>query len=317
MKAIKIFLIYFVVILLLLAVFPLLLISFSASADGEQTGFSADSLVVAVLSEQGGREKMLLEEYLVGVVSAEMPASFEPEALKAQTIAARTYVYRQIKQPQADNGSAEDITVSADPAVFQAFNNEKQRKEKWRDKAPDYEEKIRQAVGATSGIIVTKDGRPVSTPYSAVCGGHTSSSANVWGGDNSWLQSVVCKWDTEAPKYESQLTLPLQEAASKLSVEAKSLPGMKITMKDNDGRVAEISVGEKTISGQDMRTALELNSTNFSWQIKGDEIIFQVRGYGHGVGLCQYGANGMAKAGYDAEEILRHYYSGVELSKIY
>lgn len=317
MKAIKIFLIYFVVILLLLAIFPLLLISFSASADGEQSGISADSLMVAVVSDQGIKEKMLLEEYLVGVVSAEMPASFEPEALKAQTIAARTYVYRQIKQPQADNGAAEDITVSADPSVFQAFNNESQRKEKWQEKAPEYEAKIRQAVEATSGIIVTKEGQAVSTPYSAVCGGHTASSANVWGGDNSWLQSVVCKWDTESPKYESQMIFSLQEAAGKLSVDVKNLPGMKIIKKDNDGRIAEVSIGGKTISGQDMRMALGLNSTNFSWQIKGDEIIFQVKGYGHGVGLCQYGANGMAKAGYNAEEILRHYYSGVELSRIY
>ncbi|MGI5891262.1 MAG: stage II sporulation protein D [Bacillota bacterium] len=319
MRTLKILLIYFFVVLILLAVLPLIFVTISSSAQGSNNSqIKADSLVVAVISPQGEKTKLPIEEYLVGVVAAEMPASFESEALKAQAIAARTFVYRNIPVPLQENGTdEEDIAVSSDPARFQAYIDERERSQRWHSNKEKNEAKIRQVIQETQGIIITKDGKAVTTPYSAICGGQTASSADVWGGDNSWLQSVPCKWDKEAAKYESEVTLTLEEVSQKLSAEIKDVKKMKVISRYKDNRIKQMAIGEKTWNGTEIRNVLGLNSTNFTWDIKGDDIFFHVQGYGHGVGLCQYGANGLAKKGYTAEKILKYYYNGIELTKAY
>ncbi len=312
--------IYLLLFITLLICFPLFLVQFFYS---QEPKILPESPVVSVMAPNGDELQLMLEEYVVGVVAAEMPASFEPEALKAQAIVARTYVLMHLPKPVGAADLNQDVTVSSNPGNFQAFITEEEMKERWHDQADFYLEKIRTAVYNTYGLVVTYNGEMVTTPYSSTCGGCTEDNADVWGSDLPWLQSVPCTWDEEAPRYHGEVEMTLKKAAQKLSdatntnVNAQDIAKMKQVSKTVGGRVKEVKIGEKSYLGTQLRTAWGLNSTNFCWQVDGSNINFSTIGYGHGVGMCQYGANGMAKAGKTAQEILAYYYQGIKLTQRY
>ncbi|MGI6361634.1 MAG: stage II sporulation protein D [Bacillota bacterium] len=314
MKILKKILIYIALMIILLAVLPLIIV-WGSDAKKE----SSDVVpVISVLNQQGKQEEISLEEYVVGVVSAEMPANFQLEALKAQAIAARTFIYRNSPSPLGEGGRHGAISVCSDFKHCQAYLDIEGRREKWQERTEKYEKKVRQAVQETQGQIITVDDKAVSTPYFAICGGHTADSSTVWKGEEkTWLKGVTCKWCKDAAKYQSQVVFTLKEAAERLKVSEQDLKKMKIEKKNPEGRIATVKAGDKQLSGTEIRSKLALNSANFSWKIKGDKIVFSVRGYGHGVGLCQYGAAGLAKQGYTAEKILAYYYQGVKIKKVY
>lgn len=286
---------------------------------------AGEQAIKVYLHEEGKTVSMSLEEYLVGVVAAEMPASFELEALKAQAVVARTYVARQLP---AFGGTGCSDTPGADvctnPAHCQAWDTESRILARWEEKdAVGYLNKIRRAVRETAGLIITHDNLPVEAVYHSTCGGHTEDSENVWSNALPYLRGVPCpycessRWRQTRHTFTSaEFSAAVLPLVSVVPVSAAGTPLLSSADRSPSGRVNTLKVAGQTVSGRDLRGALNLPSTNFTWQTEGGKITFTVKGYGHGVGLCQYGADGMAKSGHDFGEILRYYYTGIELESL-
>lgn len=258
-------------------------------------------------------ENVPLEEYVVGVLAMEMPADFELEALKAQALAARTYVVRQMLSEQklkVPNGADVSDTVS-----HQVYKNNEELKAQWKG---DYDwkiEKIRQAVKETQGQILTFNGEPIDAVFYSTSNGYTEDSENVWKNAVPYLKSVESPWDVNTEKFHSQVNMPVSEFENKLGIKLGNGNNVgKITSRTESNRVASVDVGGKTFTGVQVRDALGLRSSDFTWERKGSHIVIQTKGYGHGVGMSQYGADGMAKEGKSYKDIVTHYYQGVEIS---
>jgi stage II sporulation protein D len=258
-------------------------------------------------------ENVPLEEYVVGVLAMEMPADFELEALKAQALAARTYVVRQMLSEQklkVPNGADVSDTVS-----HQVYKNNEELKAQWKG---DYDwkiEKIRQAVKETQGQIITFNGEPIDAVFYSTSNGYTEDSENVWKNAVPYLKSVESPWDVNTEKFHSQVNMPVSEFENKLGIKLGNGNDIgKITSRTKSNRVASVEVGGKTFTGVQVRDALGLRSSDFSWERKGSHIVIRTKGYGHGVGMSQFGADGMAKEGKSYKDIVTHYYQGVEIS---
>ena len=273
-------------------------------------------------TETGEIEEFDMNEYLYGVVSAEMPASYEKEALKAQAIVARTYTIYQAM----NNGSKhENADICDDYACCQAWISKEDRFAKWNEnEAESNWQKIVECVDNTTGKIILYDEKPINAFFHSNSGGVTESSVNVWGGvDYPYLKSVETAGEDGYKQYSSQVQLSKQELQDKLK---EKYPDCEIDfLQENciqileyttSGRVKTIKFGNKEIAGTEARTILGLKSTNFSFSINGDTVIFEVTGYGHGVGMSQTGADTMAKSGANCEEIIKHFYTDVEITEL-
>lgn len=273
--------------------------------------------------ETGELVEMALKDYLVGVVAAEMPAEFAEEALKAQAVAARTFVLRRLKVyggQGCDEHPGADICT--DPSHCQGWLSVEEQQEKWGlVNYPRLRDKIAGAVDFTAGLVITHGGELIDAPYHSTCGGHTEDAAKVWGQEIPYLQGVACPYDFASPRFEEEISYPLPEVASRLDTEvalaaAGGLGGgvdMAVVAKSGSGRILTLRAGGKEFTGVEVRERLGLKSTNFQWRLEGENLIFKTIGYGHGVGLCQYGANGMAQEGHTFREILQYYYTGVDI----
>lgn len=276
--------------------------------------FTENLEIPVLLHDENRVVNMSLEEYCVGVLAGEMPASFEPEALKAQAMAARTFTIRQYLAMGKHDGKA---AVCTDYHCCQAWQSDEALREKW---GKDYEKnltKIRRAVADTEGMIITYENEPISAVYHSTCGDKTEAAGDYWQSDVPYLKSVDCGYDNDAPKLHTEAFFSYGDLAKRLGVGEEAVAAMAPVAYSDSGRVKDVAVGEKHISGVDLREQLQLASTNFTIEKKEGGIAFQVQGYGHGVGLCQYGANGMAKAGFTGEEIVKRYYTGVDIKNIY
>ncbi|MBQ3287258.1 MAG: SpoIID/LytB domain-containing protein [Firmicutes bacterium] len=292
--------------LVLAAALTLLIICVWRSHATEDEEESPAGPIIAVLSREGEVFQIPLERFLTGVVAAEMPASFQEEALAAQAVAARTYILASL----AAGGRHKDAVVCCDPACCQA----------WRDPTELAEadrEKVASAVAATAGLALYYDGKLAETPFCSCCGGRTESAAAVWGGERPWLVSVDCPYCGHAPRFASCRMFDLEEAAALLSCGPEELRQMKLLGYSGGGRVDKVELGGRVLTGREVRSALGLDSAAFAWLIQGGRIMVATVGFGHGVGLCQYGADGMAAAGYDCRQILARYYPGCETGKAY
>jgi stage II sporulation protein D len=260
-------------------------------------------------------EKVGLERYVVGVVAAEMPATFELEALKAQALAARTYIVKQMMSDgQLGVPDGADVT---DTVTHQVYKNEADMKKSWKK---DYDwklKKVQEAVIATKGKILTYEGTPISTTFFSTSNGYTENSEDYWSNAFPYLRSVASPWDVEeSPKFNSQVVMSIGEFEQKLGVKVGANKQIgEIIERTKGKRVAKVNFNGKTLTGKDIREKLELRSTDFSWVVKGNQIVINTKGYGHGVGMSQYGANGMAKEGKTYEEIVKHYYQGVSITE--
>lgn len=261
-------------------------------------------------------EKMDLGTYLVGVVRAEMPASFEPEALKAQTVAARTYTLYKLLSG-GNHGDTADICT--DSSCCQAYLSEEQARENWGKDADENEAKIEEAVVATDGQAVLYGGVPILAVFHSSSAGLTRAAGEVWVNDLPYLQAVTSpEAGDRIPNYYSRVEFKIEEFQEKVQAaypeavfSGSAVQWIKDARMDSAGSVMSICVGGVTMKGSDLRGALGLRSACFEWEIQRDTIVFFVTGYGHGVGLSQYGANQMALEGADYREILTHYYTGV------
>lgn len=314
-KVIRVCLLYILIAILILAVLPLIFVDRMHSAVEEKTDEAVP--VISVLMENNETQSMTIEDFVIGVVAAEMPASFEIEALKAQAIVARTYVLYHSPLPQGIGGRHEEIAVCTDPNHCQAYISEKEMQKRWGKNSEANLAKIRQAVRETQGLVITYQGKLVETPFFSTCGGQTESAKDCWGSERAWLQSVPCPYCTASKHYRGEMEFTLSKAAKLLDVKKADLKKMVIKNRTDGKRVAFVQIGDKEISGTDMRSKLGLESANFTFRIEDSKIIFQTYGYGHGVGMCQYGAGGMAQAGKTASQILHYYYQGIEIEAVY
>lgn len=260
--------------------------------------------------------EMDLGEYLLGVVRAEMPASFQPEALKAQAVAARTYTLYKL-QTGGNHGDAADICT--DHTCCQAYIAEERARENWGEDADVYEKKIEEAVTATDGEVILYGGVPILAVFHSSSAGLTRAAGEVWLSDLPYLQAVSSPEAAErVPNYYSRVEFPAEELRQKLlaAFPEADLSGplegwLKDARTDSAGSVSTLSVGGVEVKGTSLRTALGLRSACFTWEAQEGTLVFFVTGYGHGVGMSQYGADAMAAEGADYREILTHYYTGV------
>ena len=273
-------------------------------------------------SETGEVETIKIDEYLYGVVSAEMPVSYENEALKAQAVVARTYTIYQIRK---NSKKHENADICDNYACCQAWISKEDRIAKWNsEEAESNWNKLVEAVNSTSGKIVTYNGEPINAFFHSNSGGTTESSVNIWGGiDYPYLKSVETSGENGYKQYNSQVQISKQELLDKLKqkyadceIDFSKPDCIKILEYTTSGRVKTIKFGNKEIAGTEARTILGLKSTNFTFSIEGENITFSVTGYGHGVGMSQTGADSMAKSGSTYEEIIKHFYTGVEITEL-
>src|SRR5690625_4744850 len=254
-------------------------------------------------------EDVTMETYVARVVASEMPAKFNEEALKAQSLAARTYVIHYMLHQQSD----ESLNIS-DQEEHQVYNNDKELRQQLGD---DYQwkmDKITQAVNATAGEVLTYEGELITPVYFSTSNGYTENSEEYWQTEIPYLRSVKSPWDEASPKFKEQFTftLPEVEAALGVNLQSGSVQPTDIT-KTTGERVKQLSLNGTSFTGREIREKLNLPSSDFSIEQKGNYLIFTTRGYGHGVGMSQYGANGMAEEGKTYEEIVAHYYKDVTI----
>lgn len=261
-------------------------------------------------------EEMDLGTYLVGVVRAEMPASFEPEALRAQAVAARTYTLYKM-HTGGSHGDTADICT--DHTCCQAYISEARARANWGDDADVYEQKIEDAVAATDGQVMLYGGVPILAVFHSSSAGLTRTAGEVWVNDLPYLQAVDSPEAGEAiPNYYSRVEFTAEDFRTKFlaahpEADLSGAAGgwLKGAVTDTAGSVITLSVGGVAVKGTELRTILGLRSACFEWEVQDGKLVFFVTGYGHGVGMSQYGANQMAKDGADYREILTHYYTGV------
>ena len=260
------------------------------------------------LSSNGSNKTLDLEDYVIGVVAGEMPASFDSEALKAQAVASRTYaLYKKQKSGlefDLTNGTNTQVYIEKDTMV-----------QKWGEDYQKYYEKIRDAVLETKGQVLTYGGSLIEAFYFAMSSGNTNESASVFGEARDYLQSVVSEYDnTSLNGYEVKTEMSVDEFKSKLGLNCNRVTIDNIS-RSSSHYVDSINVCSQVLRGTAVRTKLGLRSADFDITI-GDAVNIVTRGYGHGVGMSQYGANGYASVGYTYDEILKHYYQGVEIKDI-
>jgi stage II sporulation protein D len=261
-----------------------------------------------VRASSGKTETVAMREYLAGCVAAEMEAGHHLEALKAQAVASYTYARYRLgpggKDSLSDSGKSDQGYVDA-----------AQRKARWGEDFALYEAKVEQAVDAVLGQAVTREGKPILAAYCAVSAGRTESAENYWGDDLPYLQSVDSPGDKLSPDYSRTVTLQADDVKKALE-QAGAKPGKDPAKwfgapeRSEAGTVLEIEAGGKTFSGRALREALHLRSANFTIACKGGAFEVKCLGFGHGVGMSQYGADFMARQGSGYKEILEHYYTG-------
>jgi len=261
--------------------------------------------MVTIYRSNGTVETIALETYLVGVVAAEMPASFHIEALKAQAIVARTYALNRIQEGK----------VLTDTVSTQVYKDNNQLRNTWGKDFDYYYNKIKSAVDATKGMVVTYQGKYIDAVFHSTSNGHTVDAIDVWGNDVPYLKSVDSPFDTAISSFLKETTKQISDIEKALGITITPNSEIEIVQKDNNGRVLQFKVDDHVYSGVQIRNKLGLRSTDFDMNINENTITFTTRGYGHGVGMSQYGANGMANNGYNYNQIIKHYYTGVDIMK--
>lgn len=260
---------------------------------------------ITIYRSNGSIINLNMTDYLIGVVSSEMPASFNLEALKAQSVLARTYA---LKAKQT--GKKLTDTVST-----QSYIDIDQMKNKWENSFNTYYNKIKNAVENTNGEYLSYNGNYIEALYHSTNNGKTESSLDVFGNYYPYLISVSSEYDKNASSYLRTINMPLDTISNKLGLSLNNDSVISILSYTDGGNTKEININGNNFSGKKVRELLGLRSADFDISISDNNANITTRGYGHGVGMSQYGANGMANAGYSYKDILSHYYPGTTLTK--
>ena len=269
------------------------------------------------MSEGGKIKKIAAKEYVFGVVAAEMPLEYKDEAVKAQAVAAYTYALYK-KEEAAKAGRNYDLGDSG--ANSQCYITRKAAREKWGAKADEYEKKLDKIIAKTSSYAILYDGKPILAAYHAISAGKTENASEIWGGEYPYLKTVDSVGDLLNPDYLTQVSVTSEEFAEKLKDKGIDFSGDPAGFLGEKkctgvGSVITIAVCGKEISGEEMRAAFGLRSADFDAAFEDGKFVFTVRGYGHGIGMSQYGAERMAEDGSNYIEILSAYYTGCKLGK--
>ena len=295
---------YLIIVIIILSIIAII----SSPNKKETAYFNADKIDVTIKDNQTKEEQNLdLEEYVIGVVAGEMPASFAEEALKAQAIAARSYAISKIKSATTSYDLVTDVTN-------QVYITEEQMQEKWQDDFTFYYTKIKEAVEATKNLVMEYDGEVISAYYFAMSNGATEDGSLVFGESCDYLVSVASPWDENVKNFSVTTTFSQKEFCEKLNIDCSSIVINDIA-RSSTNRVNTITINNQEFKGTTFRSLLGLRSTDFTISIEND-ITITTKGYGHGVGMSQYGANEMAKNGSSYEEILKYYYKDIDIVEI-
>ncbi|MDQ0872183.1 stage II sporulation protein D [Paenibacillus sp. V4I3] len=277
-------------------------------------------MIPVYLTKKATIETVPLEQYVKGVLAAEMPIEFELEALKAQAMAARTYVVRRVLEKDYSNMPVSDALVT-DTTAHQAYITEQELRDRWDKRYETNMAKIDRAVNETKDLILTYEHKPINATFFSTSNGYTENSEDYWPFKSPYLRSVPSPWDIKlSSRYQETVDLSYKSMLQKLGVTSIATTGtsaknMKVLAWSTGHRIKTITIGGKIFSGREVREKLGLASSQFTWTWSGSKITFTTYGYGHGVGLSQWGANGMAKEGKTAEQIVTYYYTGISIEK--
>ena len=295
---------YLIIIIVVLSI-----IAIVSSPTKKKTAYFNDEEIDVTIKDADSSEEITLnlEEYIVGVVAGEMPASFAEEALKAQAIAARSYALSKINSATTSYDLVTDITN-------QVYITPEKMQEKWGGDYEYYYNRVKKAVEDTKNLVMEYEGEIISAYYFAMSNGYTEDVSLVFGENRDYLVSVGSTWDGDVKNFTTTTTFSKQDFCTKLNIDCTNIVIGDIVRSETN-RVNTITINDQEFKGTTFRTLLGLRSTHFTIDIS-DDVKITTKGYGHGVGMSQYGANAMAKNGSNYEEILHHYYKDVDIVEI-
>ena len=288
---------------------PLVVVSIFIRNDEIIFNFTENSVVRVYRENTGEINNVPIEEYVVGVVAGEMPINFQVEALKAQAVAARSYVMKQIEK----NINNEYDVV--DTVMNQVYLDKDYLMAVWNTSYTENINKIKLAVLSTKGEYLSYDGKVAEALFFSTSPGITENSEEIFVSNEPYLRSVVSTWDEISPVYSITITYSLEEFYRLLNLKYQKSLKIEILDSTSTGRIKKIKINNTELTGNYICSKLELNSTYFEIIQDGEKVIIKNKGYGHGVGMSQYGAEGMAREGYTYQDILKYYYKNIEIKK--
>lgn len=298
---------------ILIIFIPYLIISFFIKDEESKKIKYMENMTIRIKRNSTGVIDVVpIEEYIVGVVSGEVPISFEFEALKAQAVAARSYVLKQLEYNRNNDYDVVDTVMN------QVYLDSEQLKNRWGIDYDNNLSKAKNAVLETKGEYLDCNGSVVEALFFSTSTGYTENSGEVFPTQHPYLKSVASSWDADvSPVYNDYFYFSLSDFYNKLYLPYSDIINVNIVETTSTGRIKKIKINNKIFTGDEVQYLLGLRSTFFTIVQDGNTVTIHTKGYGHGVGMSQYGAQGMALNGFNYEEILKYYYQGVEIKKIY
>ena len=298
-----------ILVTLLVIIIPFLFVNIFVKTDEIKFKYITNNTIRVKDEKTNIIKEIPFEEYIKGVVAGEMPVTFELEALKAQAVASRSYAMYQMT---ATKDKAYDVVNTT---ANQVYLTDKQLKDNWKEDYPEKINKIKTAIAETSGEYLTYNGEIVNAMFFSTSVGATENSEEVFVSALPYLRSVDSTWDKESPVYIDTYTFTLEDFYKKLNLPFKQTLKIEVTEKTSTGRTKALKINDQEMKGRDVATKLSLRSNYFDIVQNQNNITITTKGFGHGVGMSQYGANGMAKEGYKYDQILKHYYKNTEIKK--
>ena len=298
-----------ILVTLLVIIIPFLFVNIFVKTDEIKFKYITNNTIRVKDEKTNIIKEIPFEEYIKGVVAGEMPVTFELEALKAQAVASRSYAMYQMAATKDKDYDVVNTTAN------QVYLTDEQLKNNWKEDYPEKINKIKTAIAETSGEYLTYNGEIVNAMFFSTSVGATENSEEVFVSALPYLRSVDSTWDKESPVYIDTYTFTLEDFYKKLNLPFKQTLKIEVTEKTSTGRTKTIKINGEEMKGRDLATKLSLRSNYFDIVQNQNNITITTKGFGHGVGMSQYGANGMAKEGYKYDQILKHYYKNTEIKK--
>ncbi len=294
----------------LVILIPYIIISILFKNDKVEFIFTNNTTVRILRTATNEIDVVPLEEYIMGVVAGEMPISFELEALKAQAVASRSYVMYQMIHNKNDNYDVVDTVLN------QVYLDDQSLKDKWGDKYGENIDKVQQAVSDTAYKYLTYDDEIVEAMFFSTSAGYTENSEDVFSASVPYLRSVESSWDNISPVFDVSMDYTYDIFCNLLGIPYSKNLNIEILEQTPHNKIKKIKINDKEFTGTEVTNLLSLKSGYFTIKEQDNKVYISTKGYGHGVGMSQYGAQGMALEGYTYDNILKHYYTGVEIKKI-
>lgn len=298
-----------IIVALLVVIIPFLFVKIFVKTDEIKFKYVTNNIIRVKDEKTGIINEVPFEDYIKGVVAGEMPATFELEALKAQAVASRSYAMYQMTATKDREYDVLNTTAN------QVYLTDQELKENWKEEYPEKINKIKKAIAETSGEYLTYEGKVINAMFFSTSVGATENSEEVFVSALPYLRSVDSKWDEASPAYTDTYTFTLEEFYKKLNLQYNQTLTIEVTSKTSTGRTRTLKINGTEINGRDLATKLNLRSNYFDIIQNENNVTITTKGFGHGVGMSQYGANGMAKEGYKYDQILKHYYQNTEIKK--